>query len=86
MSEYMRDRASRRLDPWDEHDKCYPKKLDDWLQRTLEGRMLYADLQLRDAYRAARDGSAHGGELQRQIFEKALPALKERVASAAASS
>ena len=83
--EYIRDRTSRGLDAWDEHDERYPKKLDSWLQRTPEGCALLTDLKLREAYKAARDRSIEGGELQRQIFEKALPALEERVSRAAAS-
>ena len=84
--EYQRDRVLRGLDIWDARDELYPKKTDDWLRSTAEGRVLLADEQLRASYDKARDGTVRGGQLQKQIFEKELPALEARVARAAAGS
>eukprot|EP00966_Prymnesium_polylepis_P174740 4043925-Prymnesium_polylepis.1 len=77
--EYIRDRTSRGLDHWGQPDKQYPQKLISWLQRTSEGQTIISDLQLREEYNSARDKSVKGGELQQQIFEKALPQLEARV-------
>jgi hypothetical protein len=84
-TDYMRDRVRRGLDSWDQPDELYPDKLSDWMRRTPDGLTLAADLQLYVSYQRARDGTAEGGQLQLQIYEKALPALKERVARAAIS-
>ena len=54
------------------------------MQSSPDGRTIIADLKLWDAYQRG-DGTPLGGKLQRQIFEKALSALEERVWRGASS-